>query len=290
MTSKRRRPRERLREVVQAPPGQKESASGVDLAKEFTASAYSTNTNQGVSTEMKNTNTLPAHPDTVPAAALAGSRIAAVRRAPEEDAHRFEETWMVEFVPAYSHANRYFPSLEAAQAFAVEEIARARAAAAAAVQPLDDSGPVLGSWFSPLPVGPYVEAEEVPEGQCSIYGHCSKFCIIGHWEGKPAGMEVSEHGPWCESKGRGHASGYSPAGKRRQTEVSLAMAYRHGSYVGERKTVNPRDTEYVKLEIVEGDDSTTIFLPIGEAHRLAAGLIAVARAADRLDESLVADQ
>lgn len=119
--AKRHRPTMRLRKNIQPGLGQKESASSVCLAKEDTASAYSTNTHQGVSTEMKNTNTLPVTPDSEYLAALAGSRIARIFHDDAEAPVRAPFVWKVEYVPNYSHADRWFETETEAWKFALEQ-------------------------------------------------------------------------------------------------------------------------------------------------------------------------
>lgn len=117
----RRRPWSRYRELIKSYPGQKESAGSVSLAKEDTASAYSTNTHQGVSTKVKNTNTLPAPSDTAQLAALAGSLIARVYFDEAEAPFRAPFLWKVEYVPSYSHADRWFESEAEAWEFATQQ-------------------------------------------------------------------------------------------------------------------------------------------------------------------------
>lgn len=119
MTSSRRRPWDRYRELIKSYPGQKESAGSVSLAKEDTASAYSTNIQQGVSTKVKNTNTLPAPADRIAAETVAyidGLPIT-IRYAREEAPYR-PFLWAAEF----PNMTFFFESKAKAAAYVAEEL------------------------------------------------------------------------------------------------------------------------------------------------------------------------
>lgn len=98
MTSSCQRPWKRYRDLIKSYPGQKESAGSVNLAKEVTASAYSTNTHQGVSTKVKNTNTIPAAADkgTAETVAHIDGLPVTIRYATEEAPYR-PFLWAAEF-------------------------------------------------------------------------------------------------------------------------------------------------------------------------------------------------
>lgn len=132
MTSSRRRPWKRYRDLVASYPGQKESASSARLAKEDTASAYSTNTHQGVSTEVKNTNTLPAPADKLTAETVAhiDGRPVTIRYATEEAPYR-PFLWAAEF----PNMTFYFETRETARAFVDKQIALHDASAFVTPQP-----------------------------------------------------------------------------------------------------------------------------------------------------------
>lgn len=244
---------------------------------------------------MKNSNTVPTVSDKLTtAAALAGSRIARIFFDKAEEPFRDPYLWKVEYRPEYSFADRWFASEEHAQAFAVEQIAleisEHSKATTPAIEPAREvEAPVQPriTKFAPWPIGPYEPASELPTGQSSVYGSCSTFCTTGHWdEGKPSGMEVVDHGQWCESQARGYVHGFSELGSPRESSVSLVKRYLHGTYDHTGGQLHQQPDEFVRIEIYEQGVSVFQFLPIGEAHRLGAALTALARSADSLDLSL----
>lgn len=179
--------------------------------------------------------------------------------------------------PDWTLPDAPIPTALAASNAAVSEPAPAASAEA----------PILSTAFAPLPIGPYTPAMDLPEGQGSNYGRCSKFCTTGHYpEGTPEAMEVAEHGPWCESQTRGYVHGFSELGSRREGSASLVRRYLHGTYDYPGRVLHQQPDMFVRIEVYEQDKSVFLFLPIGEAYRLCAALTELARSADSLDVSL----
>lgn len=140
----------------------------------------------------------------------------------------------------------------------------------------------VGTAFAPLPIGPYRESAK-PGQRNQIFGSCSPFCTNGGH-----GMPVDEHGPWCESMSRGLVAGYDPDGIGLNAVASIKDRYMHGEYLS---TVNlgrlGLGGRYISLEIYRGEERhTEIYLPIGEAFRVAAALQQLAGEADQLNVPL----
>ncbi|BAS07351.1 hypothetical protein AHiyo4_07730 [Arthrobacter sp. Hiyo4] len=143
-----------------------------------------------------------------------------------------------------------------------------------------------GTAFAPLPIGPYTEYGQTGKRN-QVYGHCSQFCILGEdSRRRSSGLPVEEHGPWCESVSLGFVAGYGPDGTGFNAQASIKDLYTHGEYAPGVRVLR-LDSRYISLEIFRGEDQRAeLFLPVGEAFRLAAALEQLAREADRLNVPL----
>lgn len=263
---------------------------------------------------MKNSNTVSAAPDTLTdgTVAFVNGYAYGIRYAPEE-AHVHPCLWavftpnMTTFCNTQEEAQIQLldnllltedvewisprpawtlPGSPVATALAASSPAPGNSAASMPAVSNDDPAPAMSTRFAPLPIGPYEPASKLEDGQASAHGSCSTYCTTGHWDGKPSGMEVSEHGPWCESQARGYVRGFSEMGSPRESSASLVRRYLHGTYNYTGRQLHQEPAEFVRIEIYEQGVSVFQFLPIGEAYRLGAALTALARSADSLDVSL----
>lgn len=114
------------------------------------------------------------------------------------------------------------------------------------------------------------------------HGHHSGICAETE---APAGQSVKDHGPWCESDGRGLVDGWNDEGQRIQVSASIVDRYTRGVYVDYELRTGTSD-RFIAIRIGDYPGEVVTYLPVGEALRLAAGINALAAAADRLDAPL----
>lgn len=119
------------------------------------------------------------------------------------------------------------------------------------------------------------------------HGWHSALCSDSEAEsGQPVGdPEAGDHGPWCESDSRGSVRGWNDDGQCVEMSASIVDRYRHGVYADYTKRIG-RSDRFIAIRTGEYPGELVTYLNVGEALRLAAGINALAAAADDLDAPL----
>lgn len=135
-------------------------------------------------------------------------------------------------------------------------------------------------------------APDEPEETIELWGHCADFCESSDSE-RTNGLAVGEHGLWCRSLSTASVDGKDEHGERAYVAAQAAEPYHHGTYRREDvygniggatvhlvlagEGIAPDSDEH------EGNDARYLVLSVGDAYRLAAGLVKAAEVADRRD-------
>lgn len=114
------------------------------------------------------------------------------------------------------------------------------------------------------------------------YGYHSNLC----WDmDSEQGQAIGDHGPWCESQIRGHVRGWNDDGQVVEISASVVDRYRQGVYVDYQKRIG-KDDRFIAVRTGDQPGELITYLSVGEALRLAAGINALAAAADSIDGPL----
>lgn len=133
-----------------------------------------------------------------------------------------------------------------------------------------------------------------PSDVVDMWGHCARFCESSD-SSQTSGLTVGEHGVWCKSASSIFVTGTDLVGERADIGVQIAEPYLHGTYHRADVWASHARRTSIHVDVtnsgVTGDDASydqtrTFDISVGDARRLAAGLLRAADVADRLDHDL----
>lgn len=123
----------------------------------------------------------------------------------------------------------------------------------------------------------------------AIWGHCRPYCIASDLP-EIAGLSVDEHGDHCRSVSTIYVRAAEGAtGLPMGISTHVVRPYLHGVYEVEERQSAWRTDDTIELSLYaetgSGDESA-VRMTVGDARRLAAGLLKAAEAADLLDRDV----
>lgn len=118
-----------------------------------------------------------------------------------------------------------------------------------------------------------------------MWGYCAEYCMSSD-DQRTNGLTVAEHGEWCRSSMTAYIKAADNHASRVTVSTVAAEPYRHGTYALGGVNLD----QVVQIELVgpgiepdDDDEARTLTVSIGDAYRLAAGLVRAAEIADSMD-------
>lgn len=136
--------------------------------------------------------------------------------------------------------------------------------------------------------------QPAPADTMQIWGHCTDFCESSDSR-QTSGLTIAEHGLQCRSLPTVWINATNAVGGSVLVSTPVAQGYAHGTYRRSDAPALRRRSTAVELALSGsgidpdevGYEVKYLTLTVGDARRLAAGLIRAAEVADRMDRDFL---